>query len=62
VIVWPKEMWRRGMVYRVADGQEVMSMKLPFGEKVDTRVASVGGKDYLLMLRNGVRLAVYELK
>lgn len=62
VIVWPKEVWRRSMVYRVADGQEVMSMKLPFGEKVDTRVASMGGKDYLLMLRNQVRLEVYELQ
>lgn len=56
------EVWRRSMVYRVGDGQEVMSMALPFGEKVDTRVAVVGGKDYLLMLRNGVRLEVYELK
>ncbi len=62
VVVWPKEVWRRSMVYRVADGQEVMSIKLPFGEKVDMRVAKAGGKDYLLMLRNGVRLEVYELQ
>ena len=56
-----KMFYRATEVFSVADGKRVLVVHLPFKESIDSRIATSRGHDYLLLLRDAIKLEVYRL-
>ncbi|MGA2592654.1 MAG: hypothetical protein ABSH32_22310 [Bryobacteraceae bacterium] len=56
-----KVFYRATEVFSVADGKRVLVVHLPFKESIDSRIAASRGHDYLLLLRDAIKLEVYRL-
>jgi hypothetical protein len=54
--------WYRGFrVFRLADGTQVMDLKLPHRPQFSGVLATSGGVTYMVLLRNGARLEGYRV-
>lgn len=56
-----KDFYRASEVFSVADGKRVLVVHLPFEQSIDSKLATSRGRDYLLLLRDAIKLEVYRL-
>ncbi|MGA2715439.1 MAG: hypothetical protein ABSG41_20255 [Bryobacteraceae bacterium] len=56
-----KVFYRASEVFSVADRKRVLVVHLPFNQSIDSRLATSRGHDYLLLLRDAIKLEVYRL-
>jgi hypothetical protein len=53
--------FRACVVLSVADGKTVVSIPLPFRQPIAAALARADGQEYLLLLRDGIKLETYRL-
>jgi hypothetical protein len=61
VFLRAKDFYRASEVFSLADGKRVLVVHLPFDQSIDSKLAASRGHDYLLLLRNAIKLEVYRL-
>jgi hypothetical protein len=52
----------RYVIFSSAKRSDIGEIKLPTDDSTQSRLAYQGGRDYLLLLQDGIRLTVYELR
>jgi hypothetical protein len=52
---------RAETVFSVADGKTILSVPLPFNQEVLATLATLHGQEFLLLVRDGIKLETYQL-